>query len=286
MSYPRYISPAAGSTQQIAVSPAITPAKPGLYCGFVSVPMLFADSSNDTRADKLSVVQTRPFLRSRIVIQQFVKLLPSLHLTNPFLLRAALFESLKEFLAGFHRHAECALWKNHHPITESHEILERNQRTFAKLGHIRQQRHIDLTGKITKLLFALQRFRKYCIRTRFDIALRPINSSIEIFYRTRIRPCDDHEIGIATRPCGRFDSSRHFIDIHQGFASNMSAAFWKFLVFNVATGQPRGFEFIDRASDVLRTPKAGIRINDRGNLHRLGDVSCQSHHLDRKSTRL
>src|SRR5438874_6396718 len=37
MSYPRYISPAFGSTQQIAVSPAITPANPGLYSGFFSV---------------------------------------------------------------------------------------------------------------------------------------------------------------------------------------------------------------------------------------------------------
>src|SRR5437870_3244094 len=124
MSYPRYISPAAGSTQQIAVSPAITPARPGLYCGFVSVPMLFADSSNDTRADKSSVVSTHPFLCSRIVIQQFVKLLTSLHLSDPFLWRAALFESSQEFLAGFHRHAECALWENHHPITKSNQILE------------------------------------------------------------------------------------------------------------------------------------------------------------------
>src|SRR3954449_4752778 len=102
MSYPRYISPAAGSTQQIAVSPAITPASPGLYCGFVSVTMLSADSSNDMRADKWSVVQTQPFLCGRVVIQQFVKLLPRLHLVKPFLLRAALFESTQELLAGFH----------------------------------------------------------------------------------------------------------------------------------------------------------------------------------------
>src|SRR5947208_2472219 len=233
MSYPRYISPAAGSTQQIAVSPAITPANPGLYCGFVSVPMLFADSSYDTRDDKWSVAQTEPFLCSWIVVQQFVKLLTGLHLIHPFFLRAADFQCMQEFLAGFHRHAKGALREYDHAITEFSQVLEGKQRAFAKLRHIRQQRHIDLTGKITKLLFALQRFRKYCIRTRFDIALRPINSSIEIFHRARIRPRDDHKIGIATRSYGRFDFSRHFVNIDQGFARNMSAAFWKFLVFNV-----------------------------------------------------
>src|SRR6266403_32871 len=42
MSYPRYINPAFGSTQQIAVSPAITPANPGLYSGFFSVGIGFS----------------------------------------------------------------------------------------------------------------------------------------------------------------------------------------------------------------------------------------------------
>src|SRR5215472_6907898 len=124
MSYPRYIRPAAGSTQQIAVSPAMTPAKPGLYCGFVSVPMLSADSSNDTRADKSSVVQTQPFLCSRIVIQQSVKLLPRLHLINPPLLRAVLFERTEKRFARLHRDAKRALRKNHHAIAESGQVLE------------------------------------------------------------------------------------------------------------------------------------------------------------------
>src|SRR5947208_13091600 len=119
MSYPRYISPAAGSTQQIAVSPAITPASPGLYSGFVSVPMLSADFSNDTRADKSSVVQAQPFLRIGIVIEQFVKLLTRLHLINPFLLRAALLQSTQKLVAGFHRYAKGALRENHHAIAES-----------------------------------------------------------------------------------------------------------------------------------------------------------------------
>src|SRR5213596_2152290 len=64
--------PGSGSTQQIAVSPAITPASPRLNCGFVSVPMVFADCNYDTRADKSSVAQAQPFLCSWIVVEQFV----------------------------------------------------------------------------------------------------------------------------------------------------------------------------------------------------------------------
>src|SRR5215472_2262493 len=138
MSYPRYINPAAGSTQQIAVSPAITPASPGLYCGFVSVPMLFADCNCDTRADKLSVANPEPFLRSWIVVEQFVKFVPRLHLINPFLLRAAFFESTQKFLAGFHRHPKRALRENHHAIAECGQTLEGKQRTLSKLRHVRQ----------------------------------------------------------------------------------------------------------------------------------------------------
>src|SRR5215510_9104414 len=119
MSYPRYINPAEGSTQQIAVSPAITPANPGLYCGFVSVPMLFADCNYDTRADKSSVAQPKPFLGTWIVIEQFVKLLARLHLIQPFFLGPAFLESTQQFLARFHRHAKCALGKNDHAVAES-----------------------------------------------------------------------------------------------------------------------------------------------------------------------
>src|SRR5207249_10437538 len=129
----------------------MTPARPGLYSDFVSVPMLFADSSYDTRDDKWSVAQTQPFLCSWIVVQQFVKLLTGLHLIHPFFLRAAHFQSLQEFLASFHRHAKGALREYDHGITEFSQVLEGKEWTLAKLGHIRQQRHVDLTGKITKL---------------------------------------------------------------------------------------------------------------------------------------
>src|SRR5438552_19103675 len=122
MSYPRYINPATGSTQQIAVSPAITPANPGLYCGFVSVPMVFADCNYDTRADKSSVALAQPFLCTWIVVEQFIKLLARLHLIEPFLLGPAFLESTQKLLARFHRHAECALGKNHEAITESGQL--------------------------------------------------------------------------------------------------------------------------------------------------------------------
>src|SRR5213596_289087 len=106
MSYPRYINPAAGSTQQIAVSPAITPASPGLYCGFVSVPMLFADCNYDTRADKSSAALARPTLCSRIVVEQFVELFTGLHFVEPFFLRPASFKITQKVVARFHRRAE------------------------------------------------------------------------------------------------------------------------------------------------------------------------------------
>ena len=47
-----YLNPAFGSTQQIAVSPAITPASPGLYSGFASVLIVFRHVINDTQFDK------------------------------------------------------------------------------------------------------------------------------------------------------------------------------------------------------------------------------------------
>src|ERR671924_2047944 len=140
MSYPRYINPAAGSTQQIAVSPAITPASPGLYCGFVSVPMLFADCNYDTRADKSSVAPAQPFLCSWIVVEQFVKLLARLHFIEPVLLGPAFLESAQKLTGGLHRHAECALRENHHAVAQSGQIRKGKQRALPKLRHVCQQR--------------------------------------------------------------------------------------------------------------------------------------------------
>src|SRR5215475_7836888 len=122
MSYPRYINPAAGSTQQIAVSPAITPASPGLYCGFVSVPMLFADCNYDMRSDKSPGSLAQPPLCSWIVVEQFVKLLARLHFIEPFLLRPAFLESTQKPLTRFHRRAKCGLRKNYHAIAESSQL--------------------------------------------------------------------------------------------------------------------------------------------------------------------
>src|SRR5262245_42595654 len=180
MPYHRVTSSAAGSTQHIAVSPAITPANPGLYCGFVSVPMLFADCNYDTRADKSSVALAQPFLCSWIVVEQFVKFLAGLHLIQPFFLAPAFLASTQKFLARFHRDAKCALWKNHHSVAEFGQLRKRKQRAFPKLGHVSQQRQIDFAGEAAKLIGALQCLRKDCVSARFHVTLRPINCSIEI----------------------------------------------------------------------------------------------------------
>src|SRR5262245_4653131 len=193
MPYHRVTSSAAGSTQHIAVSPAITPASPGLYCGFVSVPMLFADCNYDTRADKSLVALAQPPLCSWIVVEQFVKLLARLHFIEPFLLRSAFLESAQKFMGRFHRRPECALRENHHPVSESGQLFKRKQRAFSKLGHVCEQRQFDLTGKITELIRALQCFRKDRVGTRLQVALRPYHRSIKILDRARVRPCNDHK---------------------------------------------------------------------------------------------
>src|SRR6266404_9870607 len=102
MSYPRYMSPALGSTQQIAVSPAITPASPGLYSGFASVVISLAHVNNDTRFDKCSVAKTFPFLCRRIVVEQVVKLLACLHLVEPIVLRSGFLERLEKLRGRLH----------------------------------------------------------------------------------------------------------------------------------------------------------------------------------------
>src|SRR5262249_52009603 len=102
MSEPRYISPALGSTQQIAVSPAITPASPGLYSGFAPVLIELLHVNNDTPFDKYSVAKTFPFFSGGIVIEQIVKLFPCLHLIEPIGLRAGVFQCREEFLTRFH----------------------------------------------------------------------------------------------------------------------------------------------------------------------------------------
>src|SRR5712664_4345761 len=125
--------PAFGSTQQIAVSPSITPASPGLYSGFASVLIVFRHVNNDTPFDKLSVAKTWPFRRRRIVLEQIVKLLTRLHLIEPIRLRAGFFQRPQKRLARFHDNPEGAHRENHHPVTELGELLDRKQRTFAEL---------------------------------------------------------------------------------------------------------------------------------------------------------
>src|SRR5262249_51229929 len=105
--------------------------------------------------DKSSVAQARPSLFGWIVVEEFVKFLARLHFVEPFFLGPTFLESTQKLLARLHRHPECALGKNHHAIAESGQIRKRKQRAFPKLGHVRQQRHIDLFGEIAKFFGAL-----------------------------------------------------------------------------------------------------------------------------------
>src|SRR5437588_10053638 len=131
------MSPAFGSTQQMAVSPAITPASPGLYSGFASVVITFAHVNNDTPFDKCSVAKTFPLLRRRIVIEQIVKFLTGLHLLERIVLASGFFKRCEKFLTRFHRNAERALRENDHSISKIRELLKREQRTFPELSHVR-----------------------------------------------------------------------------------------------------------------------------------------------------
>src|SRR5581483_3784069 len=129
--------PAFGSTQQIFVSPAITPARPGLYCGFASVVISLVHVNNETRLDKCSVAKTFPLLGRRVVIEQVVELLPCLHLLKPVVLAACLLQRLEKSLARFHGDPESALREDNHAIPQVSELAKAQERAFAEFGHIR-----------------------------------------------------------------------------------------------------------------------------------------------------
>ena len=74
-------------------------------------------------------------------------------------------------------------------------------------------------------------------RRRLHVPLRPINRSIEILDRARVRTRNDHEIGIASRRYGSFNFFRHLLNVDQRFSGEMSAALGKFLVLDMTTGQ-------------------------------------------------
>ena len=129
-----------------------------------------------------------------------------------------------------------------------------------------------------KLLGALQCFRKDCVGASFHVPLCPINRLIEILDGARVRPRDDHKIGIAPRSYRRFDSFRHLFNVDQRFSGQMSAALGKLLVFDVTTGQTCCFKLAYCACRIFQTSKSCIRIHDRRNLHRLRDVPVDGHH--------
>src|SRR6266496_311028 len=101
-------------------------------------------------------LQAAPSFRIRIVIHQLIQFLARLHLVDPIRLRAVLSQVAQKFLARFHGNAERAHGVDDHSITVARQLIEAQQRTLAKLGHVRQQRRFNFLRKIAKLLRTLQ----------------------------------------------------------------------------------------------------------------------------------
>jgi len=126
------------------------------------------------------------------------------------------------------------------------------------------------------LIGRLQRFWKNRICTRGQIFPGPFHYAIKTFHSTRIGPGDDQKILVAARCRRRFDSHDHDLKIDNCFACEVSAAFRKFLVFNVTTREPGFFQFANRLCNFVAFAKAGVGIDDCGNSHRVRDVTGES----------
>src|SRR5439155_15935312 len=81
--------------------------------------------NGETHFHKSSVVKSSPIFHCRIVLKQFVKLFPRLHLVEPTALRARFFQRAQKFFARFDRNSKRALGKNHHPVSKICELPKR-----------------------------------------------------------------------------------------------------------------------------------------------------------------
>ncbi len=61
--------------------------------------------------------------------------------------------------------------------------------------------------------------------------------------------------------------------IDNRFAGEMSAAFRKFLIFDVTAGQSGFFQFANCSGNFFAFAETSVRIDDRGNPHRMRDVT-------------
>src|SRR5204863_3629870 len=94
---------------------------------------------------------SRPPLRRGIVIEQLIKLFSRLHLFQPIARTTFRFQIAQKFVSCFQRHPQRALRKNQHPVSELLQFSKIEQRTFSKLSHVREQRHVHFFCEITKL---------------------------------------------------------------------------------------------------------------------------------------
>ena len=134
--------------------------------------------------------------------------------------------------------------------------------------------------EIAELLLVLQRFRKNRIRAGGDDSsarARPLSSKLSTA-RASVR-------AMSRKSLSRFAAAAAaiFSFISSGLTSDlpgeMSAAFRKFLVFDVATGQTRALKFLDRPRRVFRAAETSVRIDDARNFHRPRNVTGELRHF-------
>src|SRR5207237_5840800 len=158
--------------------------RPGLDCNLVWFQcssrwfFLLANFQPSTAADLIdSAILCWPTRRRRIVIQQLVKFASRLHSVDPIRLRAALSHVAQKFLARLHVNAKRAHRIDDHPITVAGQLAKTEQRTLAKLSHVREQRRFDFLRKIAKLHRALQCLGQNCIVPGLAIFSPALNGS-------------------------------------------------------------------------------------------------------------
>jgi len=85
--------------------------------------------------------------------------------------------------------------------------------------------------------------------------------------------CNDAKVRVATAGHGRFELLFHLGERNDFFAVEMAAAFRRYLIFNMNSGDSDSFEFPHRAHEISSVAVSGIGVGDNGNLdggHHLG----------------
>ena len=104
------------------------------------------------------------------------KLLRRLHQVEQTGLRSVVGQHRQRRLDRLHRHAQQRDRIQHGRIAQLGQLIERQQRAFAELGHVGHQRGVDLVGEAGELVAVGQRFGKNPIGSGRQIRLRPSRS--------------------------------------------------------------------------------------------------------------